>query len=199
MLTKADEGGRGGKLNADHCWRRGEGGSAKCWPLLTEGGGGGQEPLFLADVICERPLNRDNTKVCYKMAYVGGPSFHRRPWPFGERRLRACATSATLQPNSSHVNGFLLFMQFPKFLLHIQNSRLQLWLKKSVWIFHMFRIIVQPWSHFPKGAIFEGCARVCSSLEKTLEPESSGEMSESEYIALKSKSSSMKVKVKVNT
>ena len=63
----------------------------------------------------------------------------------------------------------------------------------------MFWIIFQPWSHFPKGAIFEGCARVCSSLEKTLEPESSGEMSESEYIALKSKSSSMKVKVKVNT
>ena len=26
MLTKADEGGRGGKLNADHCWQRGEGG-----------------------------------------------------------------------------------------------------------------------------------------------------------------------------
>ena len=27
MLTKADEGGRGGKPNADHCWRRGEGGT----------------------------------------------------------------------------------------------------------------------------------------------------------------------------
>ena len=138
-------------------------------------------------------------KVLWQNSVCWGPSFRRRPWPFGERGLRARATSATLQPNSSHVNGFLLFMQFPKFLLHIQNSRLQLWLKKSVWIFHMFRIIVQPWSHFPKGAIFEGCARVCSSLEKTLEPESSGEMSESEYIALKSKSSSMKVKVKVNT
>ena len=27
MLTIADEGGRGGKPNDDHCWRRGEGGS----------------------------------------------------------------------------------------------------------------------------------------------------------------------------
>ena len=26
MLTIADEGGRGGKPNADHCWRGGEGG-----------------------------------------------------------------------------------------------------------------------------------------------------------------------------
>ena len=39
-LTIADEGGRGGKPNADHCWR---------------GGGGFQEPLILADVICEQP------------------------------------------------------------------------------------------------------------------------------------------------
>ena len=42
MLTIADEGGRGGKPNADHCWRRGEGGV--------------QEPLILADVIYEQPL-----------------------------------------------------------------------------------------------------------------------------------------------
>ena len=39
MLTKADEGGRGGKL------------------AIADGGGrGGQEPLILADVICEQPL-----------------------------------------------------------------------------------------------------------------------------------------------
>ena len=55
-MTKADEGGRGGHPNADNCWRGGEGGSAKRWPLLTEGGGGVYELLFLADVICEQPL-----------------------------------------------------------------------------------------------------------------------------------------------
>ena len=44
MLTKADEGCRGSKPNADHCWRRGEGARV-------------QEPLILADVICEQPLS----------------------------------------------------------------------------------------------------------------------------------------------
>ena len=42
-MTKPDEGGVGG--------------SAKRWPLLTEGGGGVYELLFLADVICEQPLS----------------------------------------------------------------------------------------------------------------------------------------------
>ena len=41
-------------------------------------------------------VNRDSTKFRGKIAYVGGPSFRRRPWPFGERRSRVCATSATL-------------------------------------------------------------------------------------------------------
>ena len=45
MLTKADEGGKGGKPNADHCWRRGV-----------------QEPLILADVTCEQPLNNTRTR-----------------------------------------------------------------------------------------------------------------------------------------
>ena len=36
MLTKADEGGRGGKLNADHCWRRGVS------QMLTIADGGGR-------------------------------------------------------------------------------------------------------------------------------------------------------------
>ena len=49
MLTKADEGGRGGKPKADHCWRGGEGGWAKCWPLLTRGGGGVTQMLTIAD------------------------------------------------------------------------------------------------------------------------------------------------------
>ena len=31
-------------------------------------------------------VSGDNTKFCDKIAYVGGPSFRRRPWPFGERR-----------------------------------------------------------------------------------------------------------------
>ena len=34
----------------------------------------------------EKHVNRDNTKFCDKIAYVGGPSFRRRPWPFGECR-----------------------------------------------------------------------------------------------------------------
>ena len=35
ILTIADEGGRGGKPNADHCWRRGEGGARNPWFWLT--------------------------------------------------------------------------------------------------------------------------------------------------------------------
>ena len=33
-------------------------------------------------------VNRDITKFRDKIAYVGGPSFRRRPWPFGERCSR---------------------------------------------------------------------------------------------------------------
>ena len=33
-------------------------------------------------------VNCDNTRFRDKIAYVGGPSFRRRPWPFGERRSR---------------------------------------------------------------------------------------------------------------
>ena len=33
--------------------------------------------------LCEsRSKNRENTKFCDKIAYVGGPFFRRRPWPF---------------------------------------------------------------------------------------------------------------------
>ena len=43
---------RGGKPNADHCWRRGV-----------------QEPLILADVTCEQPLNNtmasDEMMICW--------------------------------------------------------------------------------------------------------------------------------------
>ena len=42
-------------------------------------------------------VNRNITKFRDKIAYVGGQSFRRRPWPFGERCSRARATSATLQ------------------------------------------------------------------------------------------------------
>ena len=44
----------------------------------------------------KKRVNRNNTKFCDKIAYVWGPSFRRRPWPFGERCSRARATSATL-------------------------------------------------------------------------------------------------------
>ena len=43
-------------------------------------------------------VNRDNTKFCDKIAYVGGPSFHRRPWPFVHRWFCSSSTSATLKP-----------------------------------------------------------------------------------------------------
>ena len=36
----------------------------------------------------KKRVNRDNTRFRDKIAYVGGPSFRRRPWPFGERRSR---------------------------------------------------------------------------------------------------------------
>ena len=70
-MTKADEGGRGGHPNADNCWRGGEGGSAKRWPLLTEGGGGVYELLFLADVICEQPLTSDISKKSFTTSKKG--------------------------------------------------------------------------------------------------------------------------------
>ena len=58
MLTKADGGGRGGKPNADHCWRRGEGGV--------------QESLILADVICEQPLNvHHNDENAFEYPWFG--------------------------------------------------------------------------------------------------------------------------------
>ena len=31
----------------------------------------------------KKHVNHDNTKFRDKIAYVGGPSFRRRPWPFG--------------------------------------------------------------------------------------------------------------------
>ena len=44
----------------------------------------------------KKGVNRDNTRFRDKIAYVGGPSFRRRPWPYGERCSRAPSTSATL-------------------------------------------------------------------------------------------------------
>ena len=35
----------------------------------------------------KKSVNCNNTKFCDKIAYVGDPSFPRRPWPFGDRRL----------------------------------------------------------------------------------------------------------------
>ena len=48
---------------------------------------------------------RDNTKFRDKIAYVGGPSFRRRPRPFGERRSCAPSTSATLISGNSSIIG----------------------------------------------------------------------------------------------
>ena len=50
-ITSAAGGGGGGTANADYCWRRGEGGSAKCWQLLTRGGGGVTQKLTIADEV----------------------------------------------------------------------------------------------------------------------------------------------------
>ena len=36
----------------------------------------------------QKRINCDNTKFRDKIAYVGGPSFRRRPWPFGDCRSR---------------------------------------------------------------------------------------------------------------
>ena len=44
----------------------------------------------------KKRVNRDNTEFRDKIAYVGGPSCRRRPWPVVERRSRAPPTSATL-------------------------------------------------------------------------------------------------------
>ena len=33
----------------------------------------------------KKRANCDNTNLCDKIAYVGGPSFRRRPWPSGDR------------------------------------------------------------------------------------------------------------------
>ena len=52
--------------------------------------------LVRQDTPFKKRVNRDNTKFHDKIAYVGGPSFRRRPWPFVERRSCAPSTSATL-------------------------------------------------------------------------------------------------------
>ena len=49
----------------------------------------------------KKRVNCDNTEFHDKIAYVGGPSFRRRPWPFGERRSHARATCATLSWGTS--------------------------------------------------------------------------------------------------
>ena len=51
------KGGRGGWRNADNRWQRGEEGFGKCWQWLRKGGGGVWISPFLADIICEQPLN----------------------------------------------------------------------------------------------------------------------------------------------
>ena len=54
---------RGGVSKLWQDWQRGEGGLGNCWQWLTKGGGGVGEmlamatPSFLADIICEQPLN----------------------------------------------------------------------------------------------------------------------------------------------
>ena len=35
----------------------------------------------------KKSINCDNIKFCDQQAYVGGPSFRRRPWPFGQPLL----------------------------------------------------------------------------------------------------------------
>ena len=52
----------------------------------------------------------DNTKFRDKIAYVGGPSCRRRPWPFGERRSRAPSTSAWSISNTRYyIQGIATF------------------------------------------------------------------------------------------
>ena len=64
---------KGRRANADEGWRGGEGGSVKCWPLLTRGGRGVYEPPILADVICEQLL----VGVRSTLTWINfGPSFY---------------------------------------------------------------------------------------------------------------------------
>ena len=51
----------------------------------------------------KKHVDSGNSKFCDKIAYVGGPSFRRRPWPFCEHRSGAHATSATLNHVSSSI------------------------------------------------------------------------------------------------
>ena len=55
------------------------GGYAKSWPLLTEGGGGVQEPLILADVICEQPLIIITMTSVWQAKYITRCRAHNHP------------------------------------------------------------------------------------------------------------------------
>ena len=65
----------------------------------------------------KKRVNRNNTKFRDKIAFVGGPSFRRRPWPFVDRRSRGPSTSATLvsyMPDGKIEPGFLLYFNNKK-------------------------------------------------------------------------------------
>ena len=54
----------------------------------------------------KKHVKRENTKFCDKMAYVGGPSFRRRPWPFGQ-----CCYRDTLTPAWAPTYAMLLWIK----------------------------------------------------------------------------------------
>ena len=76
-------------------------------------------------------VNRDSTKFRSKIAYVGGPSFPRRPWPFGERRSRVRATSATLGvgATATSATSFIAQKSWKRRLEHQTLNFEQCWLR----------------------------------------------------------------------
>ena len=70
----------------------------------------------------KKRVNCDNTKFHDKIAYVGGPSFRRRPWPFGERRLHARTTCATLPRYTWVQQKSSLFQSKQVYLPPMQNG-----------------------------------------------------------------------------
>ena len=105
----------------------------------------------------KKHVNRDITQFRDKIAYVGGPSFRRRPWPFGERCSRARATSATLV---QCVITFFIFLfsknlpwYFCKSVLFVCEILLLIFL--IFWMFFFFNL--RDWYFVIFSGFFPGC------------------------------------------
>ena len=72
----------------------------------------------------KKSANRNNTKFCDKIAFIGAHSFHRGTWPFGERRSHGSATSVTLFQSNTQI--YFHTLQSGKIVNMALNSGIQI-------------------------------------------------------------------------